>query len=180
MHPDVKKYWSKLSSTTPDALQLEMIDDGVADKRDRSFFVADHVFTFDFDNRIQRVLDLFVRVAPLELSIAPVVVDTHLNDVDMVMLTRYPACTGEDVVPVEGHPGPFTNEIRARFRADIERLYGAGFAHPWSTRGLDYWYCGARSRTLVLGGWRALAEAERGDLAEDVEDIDLLLSRLPG
>ena len=90
----------------------------------------------------------------------------------MVVL-RYRACPDEQRVAIKSPIEATAEDVRRRFRDDIERLANAGFMHDYVIRGTSYWRQGAKSDTYVLEDWINLVPVE--DAAKMIKRLSMML-----
>ncbi len=175
----VDAVWTKLVTTrTADELAHEVEACGL--QRHGQTAMGDHMILAGFENRLRSTIDHLTQVAPLKLSVAPVIGARHAVDHYAVQRLWFEACAGEDLVAVTEHPQPFGPQVRRRFREDMERLFSSGVDHPSARRSNSQWLCGSESQTIVLPHWGALpAFGDPDEEQEAIQAIDRWLSRLP-
>jgi hypothetical protein len=136
--------------------------------------VAEHRFRTGRLEDLERERDLLSSVRDLGLTIAPEVVAlVPVGDKNGVLITRYPVCPGEELIPAARTTGPFKAEAAERLRRDAGKLVENGFAHL-GTRGLNHWLVSSRTGAIVLERWSSLqpnaAPGERRSMLKHIED----------
>jgi hypothetical protein len=139
--------------------------------------LREYVLHFGAASALSPYVELLDRLAALELAAAPVVVATHKHSPDLALVTCYASLPGEELVPISESAEPVPQAARERLRAELLRLYQAGYVHPAALQGHDHWLRARRSGTLALTGWQTLRPVEPGD--DVLEALDSWLARLP-
>jgi hypothetical protein len=168
-------HWARVSSGQMSAEQLQ--DALYAATGGFTMRVHDVELRVDFANRLEPVVALLRSIEPLGLAAAPVVVATWADAHDMVLVTRHPACAGEALEPVRDRP--VTSTAKTRFRADVARLYEAGFDHPYIARGLAHWRVSEITGTLVVDTWDVARARPPESVDASLAQVEDLLARLP-
>ena len=154
--------WSQIAraeSIDTAILQLRA-DDPSLGPHDDELFLGEYVVHLDYVEGIRDLRECLEEIAPLDLSIAPVIVDSATDGHHRsALLCRYEACAGDDLVVLdEERPRRSLPADRVEtYAADFRRMLDAGLDLEEATRGgLFYLLCGSRTRPLVLDGWNAL------------------------
>jgi hypothetical protein len=94
-----------------------------------------------------------------------------------VIVRRYWACPGEQLLPVPWTNVVFREAARKRLRRDMEVLVEHGKIHPYAGRGFSHWSVGQASGTIVLDNWYMLRPYSPYEREAFLESIDKLLAR---
>ncbi len=114
---------------------------------------------------LTRVRPLALRVAPEWVTVIPVGADKG------VLLLRYPACAGEQLLRVDELEGAFDEQAARRFRHELQTLADHGLVHTY-TRGGAHWMVGSETGTIVLDSWHALQSGSPSDRVEMLRSVD--------
>jgi hypothetical protein len=96
----------------------------------------------------------------------------------VVLILRYPACPGEDLLPYETYPHNAPPEARERVRRDVRTLAERGYAHPFS-RGPAHWLVSSKTGTIVFDSWYCLREVSPQESEYLLGRVDRLLDFPP-
>ncbi len=146
--------------------------------------VRDHEYEIQVSlmNHLEDEIDALELVRDLSLAAAPEVVallpiNTALQE--WVLITRYSACPGELLQPVDHAKGPFSPAARDRFRADMKALADFGLVYPHvksGASGFSQWLVSSETGTLLLYNWSCIEEGDEEETAEMLEHVDRILA----
>lgn len=116
-------------------------------------------------------------IAHLKLGIAPEVVSQQeFAPGESVLVTRYAGA--EKLQALKPSDAPIAENVRAKARAELEKLAIAGKQHGFAARGFAQWLTTPDKKALMLDGWSALKSATPAESAEQLAGVDALLARL--
>ncbi|MEZ4468668.1 MAG: hypothetical protein R3F60_10140 [bacterium] len=123
-------------------------------------------------------LGALARVAPLRLALAPEVVgELPAGPGTGVFVTRYAACPGEQLRPVQAGATALRPAAVQRFRREIRMMADHGLVHRY-TRGGVHWRVSSETGTLVLNAWQALQPGDPEACEEMCQQVDRALEHL--
>lgn len=110
-------------------------------------------------------------VAPLGLHSAPEIAgELAAGEGYRLLILRYPACPGEDLLTYEEAEVPISEASERALLADFRTLDEHGLVHYYS-RGPFYWRISSRTGTVVLTEWECVRSAsltENASLAQRI------------
>lgn len=118
-------------------------------------------------------------VRRLELTSAPeFVACLPLSDEENhgVLVVRYAACPGEQLLPAEETKGPFREKAAHRFVAEMELLASHGKVHPYA-RGEFHWLVSSKTGTLLMEAWSVLRDAGETECKQVIEVVKGIIER---
>ena len=141
-----------------------------------TFRYQEYVIVPGLSLHLTREAEILERIRGLEIAAAPELVAlVPLAQGEEVLISRYWACPGEKLAPVNSTTAPFWEEATRRLRRELERLADHGMMHPYA-RGFHHWLVASQTGTLVLNGWSALRPCSREDSNDLLKKVDWLLS----
>jgi hypothetical protein len=118
------------------------------DHRYRDYLVCVAGGLTELEARLRAMRSLDIAAAPEPLVLFP-------TEAPLVLLARYWACPGEQLVDAESDSERIPAEAAARFRRDMHALAAHDLLHPYAGRGFYSWRISEQSRTVVLLHWIA-------------------------
>lgn len=116
------------------------------------------------------------KLRPLSLSVAPeLVAELPAGEGNTVLVSRYSACAGEELLHVYSFESAFNDEAAQRFRSEMQTLADLGLVHTY-IRGGAYWMVGSKTGTIVLKEWHTLESGTPQQGVEMLRSIELTIS----
>jgi hypothetical protein len=127
--------------------------------------------------RLRRDAEKLTRFQDLSLTSLPEFVSlTELSPTQGLLLVRYRACAGEDLLPVRHREVVFTEGAKQAFRRDAQVLFERGLFHPYAARGFEHWWTSSESGTIVMDAWTNVGQFRGRDGERALERIDEMLA----
>lgn len=176
--------WKRIAEATSiDAAARELHAEGLGARADE-LLVDEYVVHVGREDACRMLAETLDALAPLDLSIAPVVAGSATDAHGAAaLLTRYRACPGETLIPIDSER-PFVPAPEAaalRFREDFYGLLDAGYDLEWALDGFLYLLRGSRTHTIVVNIWDAIEPLDPDDLHERelqlADQVGLLMGR---
>jgi len=159
--------------------ELAQLSDFEASRNRTDVFCFEHKITLGLFAALDEQVQKLSQVAPLDLTIAPVVVDLLPVDAERrrgVLVTRYLACEGERLRSTDDLPPDVPQSSFDRFYADVEKLAENGFLHPL-VRGWYHVLVSSESKTLVMDDWLVSGRGSPGDIEEMLQHARRMTGR---
>lgn len=156
---------------------LEVINElqhltGIFDGCSNTFYYQEYEIMVGKVLWVQNIAQTLTKMRNLSLSIMPELVSEFpVNEGCSVLVSRYSACAGEELLHLNKLETAFDENAVQRFRYEIQTLADNRLVHSY-IRGGVYWLVCNKTGTIVLTNWHTLENADPIECAYMLQTIE--------